>query len=315
MSRVSPGTMIVVIFAILFGLVGAYAVRKHLEKPEEPAPPPPVVQRTTVPMAATDLEPGREMTLDDIVVVRLTAKEMKEQGLDGQFMTNTRHIIGRVLREPKKKGETFITGNLYPQGMGPGIADRLKPGQRAVTIPVEGIGLVKGFAWAGSYVDILFRTNADEAKEIPQTTVHLLEGVEVLALEKNTVPNSKMGTELRDATLAVTPEQANALKTVEGHGVFTLSLRNPNDVEVNVATGPTTLESLLNLPRPQSLKTTIYRGGSVTTMEFSEADAAPQLVASHLPVPGLPLNPRKSEPKVFTAAEDAGTSSAEQKAP
>jgi hypothetical protein len=32
-SRITPGTMIVAIFAVLLGLVGAYAVRRHLNPP------------------------------------------------------------------------------------------------------------------------------------------------------------------------------------------------------------------------------------------------------------------------------------------
>ena len=65
-SRITPGTVIVGIFAVLFGLVGAYGVRKYLQT-EKPAPPPPAAPRTQiVPLASMDLQPGRTIVLGDI---------------------------------------------------------------------------------------------------------------------------------------------------------------------------------------------------------------------------------------------------------
>jgi hypothetical protein len=58
--------MIVAIFAVLFGLVGAYAVRRYLEPPPPPAAA--AEQPITIPLASIDLDPGRPIRLGDIVL-------------------------------------------------------------------------------------------------------------------------------------------------------------------------------------------------------------------------------------------------------
>jgi Flp pilus assembly protein CpaB len=244
MSRITPGTVIVGIFAILFGLVGAYAVQRYLNPPPK-VEAKPEIQRTRVPMASIDLAPGRELTLGDIAIVTYTPEQLKKAELPDQFMTNPQQIIGRILREPVAKGGSFVTTQFYPEGTGPTVADRLAPGLRAVTIPVQGTGVLNGLASAGAHVDVLFRTFENETKNIAATTVTLLEDVEVLAVGKNLVPGARVESDITAVTLAVTPNQANAIKIVEGQGDFSLSLRGASDATSAASTGPQTLQSLL----------------------------------------------------------------------
>jgi hypothetical protein len=92
-------------------------------------------------------------------------------------------------------------------------------------------------------------------------------------------------------TLAVTAQQANALKIAEGRGTFSLALRNPDDVEVAAATVPQTLDALLNLPARREFVTQIYRGGgfgqpsSMQAVSFAAGPVTPQPVLA-LPVAG-----------------------------
>jgi hypothetical protein len=104
----------------------------------------------------------------------------------------------------------------------------LDAGYRAVTIPIEHISAVQGFARPGTFVDVLFRSRAEE--ERPEVTITLLERVKVLAVNQNTL--SEQNVELDNGgtvTLAVTPIQAKALKVVEDRGELSLTLRNPDD--------------------------------------------------------------------------------------
>jgi Flp pilus assembly protein CpaB len=97
-----------------------------------------------------------------------------------------------------------------------------------VTIPIEHISAVQGFARPGSFVDVLFRSRAEE--ERPEVTITLLERVKVLAVNKNTLTEKNVELEGGGAvTLSVTPIQAKSLKVVEGRGELSLTLRNPND--------------------------------------------------------------------------------------
>lgn len=290
MSRITPGTVIVGIFAVLFGLVGAYGVRKYFQA-EKPAPLPPTAPaRQVVPVASGDLESGRTLVLGDVALWRLLPEEIDKMIKDGklpkQYMTNPQQIIGRILKTPLKQSQAFQTTDLYPEGSGPTIAEKLAPGLRAVTIPVEGTGALGGYDGPGSYVDIVFRAQPDVKAGIPETTVTLLEGVQVLAVEeadKRAPPGAKLSNRV---TLAVTAAQANALKIAENRGTFSLSLRSPEDVEVAASNEPQTLDRLLNVPVREQFTTSIYRGGSPSAVSFVGTTVARQ-PAVQLPIAGV----------------------------
>ncbi len=280
--RLSAGTIIVALFAILFGLTGAYAARRFLEPRQLPEIPPRPPQPAAVPLASADLIPGKPITLGDIMLVRMSAKQIKERGLPPDYMTSTQQIIGRTLRVPTKKGEPFMTANLYPEGMVPNIADRLKPGYRAVTIPIrQGVGSVAHFALAGTHVDVLFRLFADtrKASEHPETTYNLINDAEVLAMGDNSLPGGRNNGFLGNVTLAVTPDQANRLKVVEGRGDFSIVVRNPGDDAPADGNQGLTLEQVLALRKPPvepvappPFKTEIYRGRGLQVNQFSGRD-------------------------------------------
>ena len=290
MSRISPATTILLIFAVLFGLVGAYAVRRYTAKPPVAAgPPPAAVQRQVVPVAAAGLKPGRKITMGDIALLRMTPEDLaKSKYPNTGFMTNPQQIVGRVLSQDVKRGDAFRPELLYPEGMGPSLSERLKPGFRAVTISVTGSGIMQGLADSGSMVDVLFRTKEDATRDYPETTVVLFESVEVLAVNDNTIPGSRSPAMPNSVTLAVNAAQANSLKIAEGRGEFSLALRNTTDGTFVTHEGPSTLEGLLKLPprvkyRAKSIE--IYRGGTRTNNTFEIPTTPP---AAGVPAAGVP---------------------------
>ncbi|MEQ8789783.1 MAG: Flp pilus assembly protein CpaB [Pirellulaceae bacterium] len=272
MSRITPGTIIVGIFAILFGLVGAYAAQRYLQPPPEPvAEEKPAEPMFRVPQASIDLTPGRPLTLGDVAIVSYSRKQLEKLDLPPLYMTNPQQIIGRILREPVKRGEAFTTALFYPEGQGPSVAERLEPGLRAVTIPVQGTGVLNGLASSGTRVDILFRTFANEAMNIPATTVTLLEDVEVLAVGQNAIPNAHVEETASAVTLAVSPRQANALKIVEGQGDFSLALRSAADNTFADNGAPQTIHQLLGIaPKQKPFTTEVWRGGQLQSVTFED---------------------------------------------
>jgi pilus assembly protein CpaB len=274
-ARISPGTMTAAIFAILIGLAGAYTVRQYLKQ----VPPVAQTEQTEpesvlVPVAGIDLIGGRNVTLADIVIVKLSRDELAKSEYAGKvFMRDTSQISGRVLRNPLKKGEVFETVAFYPQGMGPGVAELLKPGHRAVTVPIKNVGAVEGFARPGSFVDVLYRSFPQDNR--PEMTMTLLERVEVLAVGKTAIPghNVTVGTGASAAgtvTLAALPAQAKALKVVEDRGELTLILRGPDDdvSPVSHQTDRITLEQLLGLPLKRAATMDVYRGAQKQSFQF-----------------------------------------------
>jgi hypothetical protein len=155
-------------------------------------------------------------------------------------------------------------------------------------------------------VDVLFRADAIKDADVPETTVTLLEGVEVLAVAPVTA--TRGNATQKKTTLAVTAEQANALKIAEGRGTFTLALRNPDDMQVAGVTQPQTLERLLNLSVKEEFTTRIYRRGSVDEMSFPGRSYVPQPV-THLPLAGLLHGRGTQQPASIEKVQ--GTSSSE----
>lgn len=234
MAKVNSGTMTVTVFAALVGLGGAFVVRQTMQPPapvEMPAPaatPAPVI----VPLAATDLQPGRKLVLNDIAPRRLSHEEFqKSEFRKITFLSVAAQIQGRTLRKAVPTGRPFQPDDFYPDGAGPDISERLQAGYRAVTVAIESVGSINGFAVPGSIVDVLFRAKAEGVR--PAVTLTLLERVEVLALNVNTVQGmrdqSTTPAAATTVTVAVTPQQAKILKVVEGRGDLSLTLRNPND--------------------------------------------------------------------------------------
>jgi len=159
MSRINSGTILTAFFAILFGLAGVYLLRGVLKpKPTVKVPVQQVKRETrvTVPMASRKLTAGTLVSLDDVALVKMSRADMRKQGLTHAFMTSPNQIIGKTLRVDLKRGSTFDTKNFYAFGKGPGIASRLKAGQRAVTIDISAAHALLGFAGAGQTVDVLF---------------------------------------------------------------------------------------------------------------------------------------------------------------
>ena len=186
-----------------------------------------------------DLEPGKPLTLPDVGLVPMRRAEMAARNLPPDTMANPSQIIGRMLRVPMKKGDPFTPDKFYPDGAGPSIAERLKPGQRAVTIAITGADAIAGFAVPGSMVDVVFRSKALPPDE-PEETMTLIQDAEILALGNNSVIGKlggiNTGSALNPVTLAVNADDASKLILVEGKGDLSLTLRSPTDEKVsNVA--------------------------------------------------------------------------------
>jgi pilus assembly protein CpaB len=307
MSRMSPGTLLLAVVAIAAGLLGAYIVKQNLEKQDQVAEvvaEEPKAETTVVPVSSTSLKAGREITLGDIALYRLSRSELAERGIKGPFMNNTEQIIGRVLRGDLPAGQVFDTNAFYPEGMGPGVVELLEPGKRAITVPVEMDSAVAGFATPGTWVDVLFRSNASNSRAsqddaLPEVAVTLLERVKVLAVNDNTFEGRRSAgqgaTQSSRVTLEVNPDDATALRVVDGRGTLALALRHPDDELSFSRQNPLSLTELLNIPPPQKHQMEIFRGNRVSRVDFETQRDSTQFVTRVAEQEDPPVTP---EPNV-----------------
>ena len=302
--KINSGTILIGFFAVLCGLVGVHLYREaNRRKPvvvqkTEPAPAR-APAKTIVPMVSRNLVPGQKITMDDVALVRMSAEERKATGLKKAYMTNPDQIIGKTVKVPLRRGDTFDTRDFYPLGTGPGIAHRLKPGFRAMTISLSPANALIGFAGPGQKVDVLFHygqnTNAQNIRRAPTGTVPnrnyshnrnaytannsklvaatatLAQGVEILALNhgttEETTPNG-VGGDIVMVTLAVKPRDAEKLRVARGHGELSLTLRSPTDRSMAIMPMPSTVDDLIRVQPPSVSQMEIFRGTSVSRMNF-----------------------------------------------
>ena len=314
MTRLSPGTLILGVFAILFGLVGAYGVKRYMQQPApvEAAPQPPKIEKLQVPVAVADLPTGRTLAQGDFTVVSVSKEEAVKAKFPSMWMGSGSQLLGRTLRQTVKRGLPFEPSAFYLTGMGPNVVDDLQPGERAVTIPLKKDSADLTFLTPGATVDVLFRANPDSTGDTPDATVTLLSGVRVLAIGQTVIAGASLDPkdkdsnagEMRPVTLAVNQTQARALKVVEGRGSLMLTLRNGKDTTVAERGGPTTLPGLLGMKEPQiPFVTEIYRRGNLATLTFR--DGLRQKIKLDPPF-GLPVsdatkgaNPKANELEVW----------------
>lgn len=299
MERLSPGTLILGIFAILLGLVGAYAVKNAMKaEPEAVVTPQPKERAWKVPVAVMDLPAGRTIAESDFAVLSLTEKERAKAKLPPSWMENPLQLIGRTLREPVKQGRPFEPTSFYPAGIGPSIAERLQPGQRAVTIPFDASLASASLITPGASVDVLFRALADPRLKTPEVTVTLLTQIKVLAVGQSTLEGSTAGP-AGTVTLAATETQARALEAVEGRGKLMLVLRNSKDPTPAGKLAPTIYSELLGLKEPEPSKpftTQIYRRGRLSTATFQDGQLVQAQAQFGEPAYGLPVNGQSRSP-------------------
>jgi len=324
MSKINSGTIVLGFLAVLFGLIGTWAFREYSKQPlvsaEESAADP---GKVVVPMASRTLEPGHQIKVDDVALVRLSREEIRENGLDKGFMSNAAQIVGKTVKSEIQRGDTFDTREFYPQGTGPGIADRLKSGQRAVTVSLTPTNALIGFAGAGQVVDVLFHygekrkaasedneahagTNGQESEQTrfyQSATVTLVQSAEILALGNSAVPTGNAnGISTQDrvlVTLAVTPADAEAIRVADGNGELSLSLRNPTDQTTVELGAPKMLSEIIQIDSGVR-QMEIYRGTRMTKVEFDtrRSDSKLLWVAQPGSLQGLDQEPADSVPDV-----------------
>ncbi|OAJ58896.1 Flp pilus assembly protein CpaB [Paraburkholderia ginsengiterrae] len=161
-------------------------------------------------------------------------------------------LEGRVVRTSLGRGEPVIEAKLAPIGTKGGLSAVIGEGNRAITVRVNDVVGVAGFALPGNYVDVIVNTQEPGKADSQQSISKIvLEKILVLAVAQQVNRDDTAPKVVNAVTLEVSPEQAEKLDLARSVGTLSLVLRN----QVDKATLPTdgaTKESLLGTPVPAS---------------------------------------------------------------
>lgn len=177
-------------------------------------------------VANQDLPRGARLNADT-VSIRTIPKEWAYA--DALTPDQLSRFDNAALEVPARRGQPILWAQLASQGPR-SLSDRIEPGRRAVTVPVDDISSVSGLVTPGDRIDLLV-----SVKRNAQTTLlPLLQRALVLATgmrtDSRTAQESAAETRTYNTmTLDVSPEDARRIFAARELGRLTAVLRTPAD--------------------------------------------------------------------------------------
>nr|WP_232538215.1 Flp pilus assembly protein CpaB [Comamonas testosteroni] len=129
---------------------------------------------------------------------------------DGAFH-DMQQLQDRVVKVGVLRGEAVLEGKLAPVGTKGGLAAVIAPGKRAMTVRVNDVVGVAGFALPGNYVDVVVNAQQEQAgrmEDSRQISKTVLENVLVLAVAQEADRDETKPKVVSAVTLELSPEDA-----------------------------------------------------------------------------------------------------------
>lgn len=199
------------------------------------------IASTKIAVAAVDIELGSKINPQMITSADWPAGSVPE----GAF-TDVKVLQDRVVKVGVQRGEAILERKLAPAGTKGGLSAVIAEGKRAMTVRVNDVVGVAGFALPGNYVDVMVNTQQDRAgKEAPtQISMTVLEQVLVLAVAQEANRDETKPKVVSAVTLELSPEDAEKLDLARSVGTLSLVLRNQLDKQTASTTGITRTQLL-----------------------------------------------------------------------
>lgn len=193
-------------------------------------------------VAARDVNLGTALNATMLEVVPWPAGAVPS----GAFR-NRADLEGRVLLTSLQRGEPVLESRLAPVGTRGGLSAVIPEGKRAITVRVNEVVGVAGFALPGNYVDVMVNTQDEQEKTISKI---VLERILVLAVAQEASRDETKPRVVNAVTLEVSPEQAERIDLARSVGNLSLVLRNQVDQNPSATEGITKRELLGQTPPP-----------------------------------------------------------------
>lgn len=169
-------------------------------------------------------------------------EKMKEAYVLANTIKNKEDIIDKyadvkILKKEQITSERILNINES------GFTYNIPVGKRALTVEVDQVAGVSNLINPGDFLDILLFLPKYELEEknykiqYPDIDKIILQKMQVLAVDKNTIAKSEVGTDKKTSskdekikiTLAVSARESEQIALAENIGKIKLSLRNPQD--------------------------------------------------------------------------------------
>ncbi|MEM5389013.1 Flp pilus assembly protein CpaB [Paraburkholderia phymatum] len=226
-----------------------------------------------VAVAAMDINLGQRLSPEFIKMVDWPSGSVPP----GTF-NDVQKLDGRVMKNSVLRGEPILDGKLTPVGTVGGLSAVIAEGRRAITVRVNDVIGVAGFALPGNYVDIIVSTQQDKGSgkgsgNDESISKIVLEKILVLAVAQEVGRDETKPKVVNAVTLEVTPDQAEKLDLARSVGTLSLVLRNQVDT-AELPTRGATKFTLLGTPAPVAASAPAAR--PVVRTHYAARPAAPR---------------------------------------
>ena len=195
------------------------------------------IESNKVVVASSDIELGSKLNLQMLTTVDWPSGSVPQ----GAF-TELKDLQDRVVRISVQRGEAVLSSKLAPIGTQGGLSAVISEGKRAMTVRVNDVVGVAGFALPGNYVDVMVNAlqerdgRFEENRQISKT---VLEHVLVLAVAQESSRDDTKPKVVNAVTLELSIDDAEKLDLARYVGTLSLVLRNQIDKEPVITTGIT----------------------------------------------------------------------------
>jgi pilus assembly protein CpaB len=224
-------------------------------------------------VATADANRGQRLTPELLGLAEWPTKDVPKDAFTDPLRLHDRVLKGNLL-----KNEPISESKLAPAGTLGGLSALISEGKRAITVRVNDVIGVAGFALPGNYVDVIVHTEREPGQNAtaPVAVQHIskivLERILVLAVAQEVSRDETKPKVVNAVTLEVSPEQAEHLDLARGVGTLSLALRNQVDPSLPTTVGATK-RTLLN-----------EQVAAARPMPAIAPRPAPKPAAVHLPV-------------------------------
>lgn len=219
----------VAVAVLVYYLLSSSAKSQH--QAEQPQMVGVVIATTTIP-AYAKITPGM-----------VEIKSVAVSAAPTNALASAEQAVGKLVQYEIPKGQALVRDDVVKADAAQGLTFVIPKGRRAVTVALDPISGVGGFVYPGDHVDILATFERDNMS----STRVILQNTEVLAMNEHTIRpkaaksgDTDSGTgqtkespaveQVKSATLAVTPEEAQRLILAVSEGSIHMILRSREDI-------------------------------------------------------------------------------------
>lgn len=180
-------------------------------------------------IASSTIQAGTELTNTQLQVLNWPSKAVPKG-----VCREIKDCNQRIARKTIESGELILESKLASIHSKGGLPAMITSGKRAISVRVNDVVGIAGFALPGSYIDVLVSAKDASGRAFSKI---VLNRVKVLVVTQDPSADPKKPKIVNAVTLELTPEETEQLDLARSIGSLSLALRNELDTSISKSIG------------------------------------------------------------------------------